>query len=62
MCVSDRQWWNGVQQNPKPSDCDRANYRGIYAGISAAIAQMIQLRFFFVSPFSQFILYYVSFL
>lgn len=51
MNVNDRQWCIGVQLNPKPSDCDGANYRGIYAKISAAIARMIRLCCFCAHSF-----------
>lgn len=46
MCVNDRQWWNGVQQNPKPSDCDWANYRGIYALCSYSSDDLAMLFLF----------------
>lgn len=50
MCVNDRQWWNGVQQNPKPSDCDWANYRGIYALCSYS-SDDLSMLFLFLTLF-----------
>lgn len=46
MCVNDRQWWNRVQQKPKPSNCDWANYRGIYALCSYSSDDLTMLLLF----------------
>lgn len=59
MNVNDKQWWIRVQLNPKPSDCDGANYRGIYARFSVAIAQMIRLCCFFLTLFQVYFVLYI---